>query len=80
MSVFLKTAALMLINFYQRVLSPLWGPRCRFFPTCSNYAHGAIKNFGFFIGMFLATKRLLKCHPFHEGGFDPVPSCKENHS
>jgi putative membrane protein insertion efficiency factor len=71
--------ALLLICGYQKFLSPLWGPRCRFFPTCSSYAYEAITRFGFFIGMFFTSKRLLKCHPFHEGGFDPVPPCKKNH-
>jgi putative membrane protein insertion efficiency factor len=80
MALILQKSALMLIRLYQRILSPLWGPRCRFFPTCSSYAHGVITNFGFFVGMFLAIRRLLKCHPFHEGGFDPVPPCKENNT
>lgn len=70
--------SLKLIRFYQLLLSPMLGPRCRFFPTCSSYAHEAISRFGFFIGMFLTIKRLLKCHPLHQGGFDPVPPCKEN--
>lgn len=71
--------ALGLIIFYQRAISPLMRPCCRFFPSCSSYAYEAFSRFGFVYGMFLTLKRLLKCHPLHEGGFDPVPSpCKED--
>ncbi|MGD8664772.1 MAG: membrane protein insertion efficiency factor YidD [Desulfobacterales bacterium] len=61
------------IRAYQYTLSPLLGPCCRFYPTCSNYAHQAIRQHGPFKGLLLATKRLLRCHPFHPGGVDPVP-------
>lgn len=61
------------IRLYQRVLSPLLPHRCRFYPTCSHYAVEAIEKHGAFRGLWLATKRILKCHPFHPGGFDPVP-------
>ncbi|MCK5830487.1 MAG: membrane protein insertion efficiency factor YidD [Methylococcales bacterium] len=62
-----------LIRFYKYFISPLLGSRCRFYPTCSSYSLEAIEIHGAFKGSFLAVKRLLKCHPFHEGGIDPVP-------
>lgn len=68
---------LAIILFYQYVISPFLSKRCRFFPTCSSYAYDAIKYFGSGYGMILTIKRLIKCHPFHEGGFDPVPLCKD---
>jgi putative membrane protein insertion efficiency factor len=70
-------AMLLLIRGYQIIISPFLRHRCRFFPSCSAYAHTAFTNSGFFIGMYLTIKRLLKCQPFHEGGFDPVPICKK---
>ncbi len=69
----MKKAALALIKVYQWTLSPLLGPHCRFHPTCSQYAAEAIERFGFMRGSWLALCRLLRCHPFHPGGFDPVP-------
>ncbi len=69
----LKSMLLLLLRLYQVAISPLLGPRCRFFPTCSNYAVEAIREYGAGKGSFLAAKRLCKCHPFHPGGFDPVP-------
>jgi putative membrane protein insertion efficiency factor len=65
--------ALLLIRGYQLFLSPLLGPRCRFYPTCSQYAFEAISKHGFLKGIFLGVARLFKCHPFHPGGIDPVP-------
>lgn len=62
-----------LIRLYQLLLSPLLGTNCRFQPTCSNYASQAIKRFGALKGGYLSFRRLIKCHPFHEGGYDPVP-------
>jgi len=64
---------LTLLHGYQRLISPLFGPSCRFHPTCSHYAISAIERFGVLKGSWLATKRILKCHPLHEGGDDPVP-------
>ncbi len=64
---------LALIWLYQRLISPLLGPRCRFYPSCSNYAKGCLIQHGLFKGGYLATRRCLKCHPFHPGGIDPVP-------
>lgn len=61
-----------LIKFYQKFISPLKGRTCRFYPTCSQYALQAIEKYGFYKGGYLALKRILKCHPFHQGGYDPV--------
>jgi len=62
-----------LIRIYQWTLSPLIGPACRFYPSCSQYAHQAILRFGLLRGGWLTLKRLGRCHPWHPGGFDPVP-------
>ncbi|MFC1889173.1 membrane protein insertion efficiency factor YidD [Thermodesulfobacteriota bacterium] len=62
-----------LIRMYRIILSPLTGPSCRFQPTCSEYAKSAIETHGPGRGLWLAMKRVFKCHPFHPGGFDPVP-------
>ncbi|MCZ6459129.1 MAG: membrane protein insertion efficiency factor YidD [Gammaproteobacteria bacterium] len=66
-----------LIRGYQLTLSPLIGNQCRFHPTCSNYALLAVAQHGALRGSGLALRRLLRCHPFHAGGFDPVPDAKE---
>ena len=63
-----------LIRAYQLALSPMFGPSCRYYPTCSQYALEAIESHGAVRGSWLATKRICRCHPFHEGGFDPVPN------
>ena len=62
-----------LLRFYKYLVSPLLGNNCRFYPSCSTYALEAVELHGVIRGLYLATKRLLKCHPFHEGGIDPVP-------
>ncbi len=73
-----KTLALAPVRFYRRFLSPLKAqPSCRFSPSCSAYAEEAVLRFGVLKGFTLASKRLLKCHPFHPGGFDPVPERTE---
>lgn len=69
----LKRSILKMIALYQRFISPLIPPRCRFYPTCSQYGAEAIERHGPFKGVYLALRRLLRCHPFHPGGFDPVP-------
>ena len=61
------------IRFYQRYLSPLHPPCCIYTPTCSQYAVEAIAKYGALKGGWLAIKRICRCHPFHEGGYDPVP-------
>jgi putative membrane protein insertion efficiency factor len=62
---------------YQLVLSPMLGPRCRFYPSCSCYAHTAIERYGVLPGTWLGLRRILRCHPFAEGGYDPVPEKKQ---
>lgn len=69
----LKYIFIKIIRFYQIAISPLKPPTCRFYPTCSQYGLTAVKRFGAFRGGWLTIKRILKCHPFHPGGFDPVP-------
>jgi putative membrane protein insertion efficiency factor len=61
-----------LIRVYRAVLSPLLGPTCRFVPSCSAYAEEAIARYGAMRGTWMAIRRLLRCHPFHDGGWDPV--------
>jgi uncharacterized protein len=68
-----KTVALLLIKGYQTALSPFLGAHCRFHPTCSSYTYEAIEKHGLFRGTVLGIRRLLRCHPFHAGGIDPVP-------
>ncbi len=62
-----------LVKIYRFAISPLFPPRCRFYPTCSAYTLEALKKHGPFKGLGLSVKRILKCHPFHPGGHDPVP-------
>ncbi|MBE6562228.1 MAG: membrane protein insertion efficiency factor YidD [Ruminococcaceae bacterium] len=72
----LKAPFIFLIRLYQKILSPLKPPSCRFTPTCSNYAIEAIKEWGIIIGLALALWRILRCNPFSKGGYDPVPRRK----
>src|SRR5512133_3794025 len=68
------------LRLYRWTISPLLGPVCRFYPSCSRYAEGCLLTHGPFYGSILTIKRLAKCHPFHPGGYDPVPpvcSCDE---
>jgi len=62
-----------LLRAYQYAVSPLLGRSCRFFPTCSDYAVEAIGRYGAIKGSYLAVRRVLRCHPWHPGGYDPVP-------
>ncbi|MBN2531716.1 MAG: membrane protein insertion efficiency factor YidD [Spirochaetales bacterium] len=64
---------LFLIHIYQNMISPYFPSQCRFYPSCSHYAEEAISKYGSMKGIFLFIKRILKCHPFHPGGYDPVP-------
>jgi putative membrane protein insertion efficiency factor len=66
-----------IITVYRYCISPLLGQRCRFYPSCSEYAQQAIDRFGVITGCYLTIKRLLKCHPFHPGGIDEVPEQKD---
>lgn len=69
-----RRAVLALIRFYRRYLSPLKrNPTCRFIPTCSEYALEAVSKYGVMKGGWLALRRVLRCHPFHPGGYDPLP-------
>ncbi|MDR2672327.1 MAG: membrane protein insertion efficiency factor YidD [Coriobacteriales bacterium] len=63
------------ITIYRHAISPLFPPSCRFTPTCSEYALLAFQRFGFIKGLWLSLRRIGRCHPFCEGGFDPVPEC-----
>jgi len=69
----MDTLALGLIRVYQRVISPLLPPVCRYYPSCSAYGYEAIASYGICRGTWLALRRLGRCHPFHPGGYDPVP-------
>ncbi len=66
-------STLALIKFYQKTFSKIAPPSCRFTPTCSQYSYDAILRFGIVRGILLTLKRLARCHPFHKGGYDPVP-------
>ena len=73
LKIFLTKFFCTLIRIYQICIAPLHGPCCRFTPTCSAYSLEAIKKYGPFKGLILSIKRILKCNPFHDGGYDPVP-------
>lgn len=69
----MKRLALILIRLYKKMISPLLGTHCRFYPTCADYTCQAIEKYGFLRGAGLGFRRLLRCHPFHAGGLDPLP-------
>jgi putative membrane protein insertion efficiency factor len=69
----MKNIALAFIKFYQYAVSPHFPPVCRYYPTCSSYAYDAVMKYGALRGGFLAVRRIFRCHPFHLGGYDPVP-------
>ena len=73
MNAILERAVLALIRFYQRIISPLFPPSCRFVPSCSQYTYEAVQRHGVWHGLALGLRRVLRCHPFHPGGYDPVP-------
>lgn len=72
----IRTLLRWLILSYQYGISPILGPHCRYEPSCSHYALGAIEKHGIVRGLWLAIKRIGRCHPWHAGGFDPVPENK----
>ena len=65
----LTKVCIALVRFYQKYISPLKGPTCRFYPTCSQYSIEAFKKYGFLKGLYLTIRRVSKCHPFHPGGY-----------
>ena len=69
----MKRLLLLLVQFYRSCISPLTPPSCRYYPTCSAYAMEAIERYGARRGAWMALQRILRCHPFHRGGYDPVP-------
>ena len=71
-NIYLSKLCICLVKLYQKYISPLKGPTCRFYPTCSQYSIEAFKKYGLFKGIYLTIKRILKCHPFHQVGYDPL--------
>ena len=69
----MKKVLIALVNFYRAAISPYRRPCCRYYPTCSQYALEALEKYGAFKGVWLALCRVLRCNPFHKGGYDPVP-------
>lgn len=76
----MKTLLTFLIRVYQVAISPMLGPRCRFYPSCSNYALEALRVHGTAKGSYLTARRVCRCHPWNAGGVDPVPPKHFNHS
>lgn len=74
----MKKMIIAIVKGYQWLMSPLLGNNCRYYPTCSSYMIQAIERFGVLKGVWMGLKRLGRCHPFHEGGIDPVPE-KDDH-
>ena len=68
----MRKIIIFLIKFYQKAISPFLGRRCRFHPTCSEYSKQAVAKYGALKGLYLGLVRILKCHPFHKGGYDPL--------
>jgi putative membrane protein insertion efficiency factor len=68
-----RNVILLSIRFYQNAVSPYFPPCCRYIPSCSAYTYEAVQKYGAFRGLMLGFKRILRCHPFHPGGYDPVP-------
>ncbi len=68
----MKKLMILMIRGYQKFISPLFPPKCRFYPTCSTYFIQALEKYGIFKGSYLGIRRLLKCHPFNPGGYDPL--------
>lgn len=75
----MKKVLIFIVRLYQIFISPLLGKNCRFLPTCSHYAIQAIDRHGAVKGSLLAVRRISKCHPFHPGGYDPVPDLEKKH-
>lgn len=78
----MRKLLILFLRFYQLALSPYLGSSCRYSPTCSRYAMDALDKYGAAQGSWLAVKRVLRCHPWHAGGYDPVPEkevCRQHH-
>ena len=75
----MKHILIFIIQAYSALLSPFLGDNCRYTPSCSQYAKEAILLHGTSKGLWLAIKRISRCHPFHQGGYDPVPDCAKKH-
>ena len=75
-----REAVVLVLRLYQLTLSPMLGPVCRFAPSCSSYAVTAVRRFGVLHGGWLTARRLARCHPWNDGGWDPVPERPHEHS
>lgn len=75
----MRKLLILIISLYRYAVSPFLGNNCRFHPSCSHYAQDAIATHGVCRGFYLTLRRIGKCHPWHEGGIDPVPPCKHTH-
>ena len=73
----MRQVLMLMIRLYQWMLSPMLGSNCRFYPSCSCYAHAALERHGALKGSWLGLRRILRCHPFNDGGYDPVPDAAE---
>ncbi|MBI5195344.1 MAG: membrane protein insertion efficiency factor YidD [Nitrospirae bacterium] len=74
----MKNFVIIIINFYKKYLSPFLPASCRFYPSCSAYSLEAVKKHGIAKGLSFSAKRIVKCHPFHQGGYDPVPIYRDS--
>ena len=74
----MRRILILLVHGYRYLISPIMGPHCRFHPTCSAYAVEALEQHGALRGLWLSVRRLLRCHPWHPGGYDPVPGTNES--
>jgi len=75
----MKRLVLLFLKGYSYLISPLLGNNCRYYPSCSAYTREAVEIHGVLRGLWLGTRRILRCHPFHEGGYDPVPGSEGRH-
>lgn len=75
----MKRLVLLVLKGYSYLISPLLGNNCRYYPSCSAYTREAVEIHGVLRGLWMGTRRILRCHPFHEGGYDPVPGSKCRH-